>query len=348
MKIIDKCRSWLTKELPFVIYKKPNNVFVNGFFQNNDTLFATEQYETSGFVFAPFDANYPTYIFPKNECEVHKEELSFLKKYRSEKSNFLSQSNQYQHIDLITKGIQEIKSSNLKKIVLSREESISKVDFDCFSTFYKMLSEYENAFVYLWYHPKEGMWFGATPETLLKVKENRFHTMALASTQVYKGSLDVVWGTKEKDEHKFVTDYISNQIRVSGISTSNFNVSQTYTSKAGNLLHLKAHITGEITNSDLKQILQILHPTPAVCGLPTLQAKEFILKYENYNREFYSGFLGEIHLNDSSELYVNLRCAKSESNTISIFVGGGITKDSIPEKEWEETVAKSQTIKKVL
>jgi len=112
-----------------------------------------------------------------------------------------------------------------------------------------------------------------------------------------------------------------------------------------------------------------LHPTPAVCGLPKDAAKQFILKNENYNREFYTGFLGEINIKTSisrnsnsrnvennayaavktvSNLYVNLRCMQISNQEAIIYVGGGITKDSNVEAEWEETVQKALVIKKVL
>ena len=86
--------------------------------------------------------------------------------------------------------------------------------------------------------------------------------------------------------------------------------------------------------------------------MPLEPSKDFILKNENYNREFYTGFLGELNLhnedNKTSELFVNLRCMKINNNTATIFVGGGITKDSNPKKEWEETVAKTNTMKNIL
>ena len=100
-------------------------------------------------------------------------------------------------------------------------------------------------------------------------------------------------------------------------------------------------------NSSLKDLIRKLHPTPAVCGLPRDKAKEFIIKNENYNREFYTGFLGEITNTDSS-LFVNLRCMKLEENIANIYVGGGITKDSNSKQEWLETVSKTQTMKSVL
>ncbi len=119
----------------------------------------------------------------------------------------------------------------------------------------------------------------------------------------------------------------------------------------------------------MKEIISALHPTPAVCGLPKEKAKKFILSEENYDREFYTGFLGELNLQKNVQrsrtrrnvenlayravkketgLYVNLRCMKIEDGKAVLFVGGGITKDSVPEDEWEETVNKAQTMKKVL
>ena len=96
-----------------------------------------------------------------------------------------------------------------------------------------------------------------------------------------------------------------------------------------------------------------MHPTPAVCGLPKNSAKAFILENEPHDRHFYSGFLGELNSSfstnsRSSDLFVNLRCMQIEDSKAHLYMGCGITKDSIPEKEWEESVNKSMTIKKVL
>ena len=116
-------------------------------------------------------------------------------------------------------------------------------------------------------------------------------------------------------------------------------------------------------------MLRSLHPTPAVCGLPKLAAKAFILENEHYNREFYTGFLGELNfeirigprsgkrnienraytmIRKSTQLFVNLRCMQLQENKGVIYVGGGITKTSNPVSEWEETVSKSLVIKNVL
>ena len=148
-------------------------------------------------------------------------------------------------------------------------------------------------------------------------------------------------------------------------------VSITNTVKAGNLLHLLTEITMQLTPETriLKPILEVLHPTPAVCGFPKEKAKSYIIENEGYPREFYAGFMGELNLNETirrnknrrnvennayrarkviSNLYVNLRCMQIKDQDVFVYVGGGITKDSNPMAEWEETVNKTKTIKSVL
>ena len=131
-----------------------------------------------------------------------------------------------------------------------------------------------------------------------------------------------------------------------------------------------------IGSSDMIQRIQSISPRVSArtvvrhCrGFPKAEAKDFILKHENYNREYYTGFLGELNLKQTttrntnrrnvennaysviktqSNFYVNLRCMQLKDKSANIYVGGGITKDSNPEKEWEETVNKTTTINAVL
>jgi isochorismate synthase len=184
------------------------------------------------------------------------------------------------------------------------------------------------------------------------VNEVDIKTVALAGTQVFNGTENVVWKTKEKAEQQFVTDFITNSLKD---NTSEVNVSEPYTTKAGNILHIKTDISAKLKDKkDLKNVIQTLHPTPAVCGLPKATSKVLIIDNEGYNREYYSGFLGELNIDlatfrtEQSDLFVNLRCMKIVGDSAELFVGCGITSDSNPEKEFLETVNKSMTMKKVL
>ncbi|AUC24131.1 hypothetical protein BTO15_16990 [Polaribacter sejongensis] len=314
----------------------------------DDTLHFTTQFKETGFVFAPFNADEKAVLFPLEKSEfIHEnilieENLSLNDTVSSEVS-----SDKEKHLHLVEKALDEINNNELIKVVVSRKEEIQLDEFDVLLTFKKILNTYANAFVYVWFHPKVGLWFGATPETLLNITGNTFKTMSLAGTQVYVDTEEVVWRGKELDEQQLVTDFIESQLKP--IST-NLKIDKTETVRAGNLLHLRSSVEGELRfTSNLKTLIRGLHPTPAVCGLPREKAEEFIYKHENYKRTFYSGFLGELNIeNNSSSLFVNLRCMSVADKIASIYVGGGITKDSSAKKEWEETVAKTKTIKKIL
>ena len=189
---------------------------------------------------------------------------------------------------------------------------------------------------------------GATPEKLLESKDNKVHTMALAGTQLFDELHSNNWTEKEYNEQAIVTDYLIEKLET---ITSQVAVSKPYDSKAGNLIHLKTDIVAQLNkDQNLSDTIAVLHPTPAVCGFPKKEAKQFILENENYEREFYAGFLGELNKDfnsgeNNTDLFVNLRCIKIENNLINFYAGGGITKDSIPEIEWDETVNKTNTIK---
>ena len=357
-------------QLPFIVYRKPNDLKVSGLLQNTNQLFFTEHFTEKGFVFSPFDNIEKTVLIPTEESEVINcsswESISQSSKVVSYSKHTSGATKEF-HINLVKKAIEAIQNREFKKVVLSRQELVNLSELNPVSLFKNLLDAYKSAFVYCWYHPKVGLWLGATPETLIKIEGKRFSIMALAGTQDYKGSLNVVWKDKEKQEQQFVTDYIINYLKP---LVDNFKTSDVETVKAGNLVHLKTMISAQLKSDVLlKEVVDALHPTPAVCGLPKSTAQQFILDNENYNREFYTGFLGELNLEStvaprsgrrnienrayaltkkSTQLYVNLRCMQIKEQQAIIYVGGGITESSNPEMEWEETVSKSLVVKSIL
>ena len=362
----------LVNQLPFVAYRKPNETSISAILQKNDAVNYCQDFTNSGFVFSPFENIENAIIFPLNESEIieFKDEI-ILDETEHFQPNFnldnREEAKQF-HINLVENAVKAIKNESFKKVVVSRVEQSPFNSSETITLFKRLLNNYKTAMVYCWYHPKVGLWLGATPETLLKIEGNRLQTMSLAGTQPYVNTTDVTWQNKEIEEQQFVTDFIVDSIKplVNSVSTT-----KRQTIKAGQLLHLQTKISAvfDKANFNFKNVLKALHPTPAVCGLPKAPAKDFILKNENYNREFYTGFLGELNFTQTksrntnrknvennayqsiktvTNLFVNLRCLQIKNNQALIYVGGGITKDSSPEKEWEETVAKSLTTKSLL
>jgi isochorismate synthase len=340
------------KKLPFAVYRKPNSEIVSAFLMPDTELYFVANFKEKGFVFAPFSSSEKVLLFPEEKA-LGLSEVVQLESYNFQdavfKPDLLSKQ---KHIKTVRNAIEKIKASALQKVVISREELVHITNFDLIEIYKKLLSTYKNAFVYAWFHPKVGLWLGATPETLLSLTGSTFKTMSLAGTQVFNENEKVIWKSKELEEQQLVTNFIENQLEK---IAANLEIDKTETVKAGNLLHLRTKVSGDLnTHSSLEELIRALHPTPAVCGLPREIANAFIFENENYNRSFYTGFLGELNMQKSNKdlksasLFVNLRCMKIEQHKASIFVGGGITKDSNAEKEWEETVSKSKTMKRVL
>lgn len=360
--ILEKAMQHWEIKLPFVLYKKPNDALITGFFQINDTLFFAHDFTEKGFVFATFDGK-QTLLIPENQSEIICEAGVEIQSKRLHDADLPSDELDRNRFEsLVTKGIQAIKQGQFKKVVLSRKETVNTNRFDLLSSFQNLVLFYPDAFTYCFYHPKVGVWLGASPEQLLKSKGNFFKTIALAGTQKNIDFQDIVWKNKEMEEQQFVTDYIVNTLN--GVA-ENVVISKPYSFKAGALWHIKTDISGKLNSSfGLQKIVRLLHPTPAVCGFPKDKSKDFILENEDYDRTFYTGFLGELHYGDTeetdhSDLFVNLRCMeivfsniqndfKSAVTKAILYVGCGVTKDSIPAKEWQESVNKSMTMKRVL
>jgi len=344
--IFDKLKDQLNRKLPFVVYNKPSESDLIGIFQKNAELYHVEDFNERGFVFAPFDGD-QIVLIPESNSEILMERIDFSTQ-NEDSINSLSanEDSKTAHETLVDKAIKAINDGHFEKVVLSRKEIIDYPELDLPSLFKKLLNAYPSAFTYCWFHPQVGLWLGAFSEQLLREENGVFQTMSVAGTQPFLGSEDVIWQSKEKQEQEFVTDFILENIKD---IISEIKISDPYTLKAGNLLHIKTDIQGVLNDRlNLKRLINVLHPTPAVCGFPKTKAKEFILENENHDREYYSGFLGELNRNYITELFVNLRCMQIKNNQVHLYMGGGITKDSIAEKEWAETVNKSMTIKKVI
>ena len=259
------------------------------------------------------------------------------------------------YCNLVKKGIDEINRGTFKKVVLSRTKELDlKPDFNVINSFVELGNAYPGAFVNLFQLPGIGLWMGATPELLISQdKDGIFKTVSLAGTQKAEpGSnpLEIGWTQKEIEEQAMVGRYIINCFKK--IRLREFDENGPKTVRAANLYHLKSEYlvnTKEVNFTQLGTVmLQLLHPTSAVCGMPKEPSMEFILANENYDRSFYAGFIGPVNINNESQLFVNLRCMQIVGQKGILYAGGGITEFSNPEKEWLETEMKCRTLLDVI
>ena len=244
-----------------------------------------------------------------------------------------------EYLQKLEKAIEIIKQNNLPKLVISRPiaKEISSINLE--ETYQLLCKKYPNTLCYLLISDEE-IWIGATPEILGKFnkKTHEFFTMSLAGTL----PINEEWSEKEIEEQKPVTHYIS-EILKKYVTLSEVEESETYNHISGNIKHLRTDFTAKIEDNRLEELIEELHPTPAICGIPKDFCKEKIIEIEQYNREFYAGYI-KIETEEEIYYFVNLRCAKIYKNQVIAFAGGGITELSSPEKEWRETELKSQAI----
>lgn len=332
-------REHFTAGLPFVLFKKPGAERIWGLLQTDTRLKPGIDLTKPGFVMAPFDRENgePVQLYA-DKCitcrwKDLKNDLRLADPVGDEVAREI-------HLNLVRKSIEAVQEGMMEKVVVSRRFSVPAPK-DIVGTYFELAGSYPDAFGYLWHHPEAGTWMGASPERLLRYHGGVCETLSLAGTrEAGPGTRLPDWTQKERHEQEIVTRYIEQRMKDLGLNPQTGAVRDF---RAGQLWHLATGIRASVTADKAFELLHALHPTPAICGKPLGAARSFIRNHENYDREFYTGFMGEVGTEqpESFEFFVNLRCVQFRNGRAYLYSGGGITADSVPQSEWEETQAKS-------
>jgi len=267
----------------------------------------------------------------------------------------------------VEEAVETMQRGAFRKVVLSRTKTVAfDGELDAVALFEQLCVAYPTAFVSaVWLPDQKQIWVSATPERLVSVDTaGMFRTISLAGTQSayeaggqLKRTAEALWSQKEIEEQAMVSRYIIECFKK--IRLREYLEEGPKTILAGNLMHLGSQFTVDTQAVRYPQLgtvmIRLLHPTSAVCGMPRADAFTFINEHEGYDREFYSGFLGPVNMNpglvgsgSESHLFVHIRCMKIEANTATLYAGAGLTEDSDPQKEWQETEMKCQTLLAVM
>ena len=241
-----------------------------------------------------------------------------------------------QYLQSVKEAKTAIEQQRFDKVVLARNKWIEgRVDYK--AMFANMLQKYPNAFVFACVTEDGLLMLGATPETLLNYNGSTLFTEALGGT-LYNNT----YGDKELKEHQQIRDYIEQQILSLELSTT---IGAIKTKQAGNVSHLCSVFSVSVNDANkVNQLLERLHPTPAVCGFPKGSAMQFIIENEGFNRGYYAGFLGPVSHDNHQQLFVNLRSGMGYQNGLMLMAGAGINEMSVEEDEWVETERKMDTL----
>jgi salicylate biosynthesis isochorismate synthase len=192
---------------------------------------------------------------------------------------------------------------------------------------------------------------GATPERLVEAQGRQFRTIALAGTTARgtdvasDGDLAATLLASEKDreEHAVVVDMLRETLRP---IASRLDIDRApHISRLPTVQHLASEVSGELRGDHgVLDLVDRLHPTPAVGGWPRTAALELLDEQEQLDRGWYAGPVGWLDANGDGEFVVAIRSGLVAGDQASLFVGCGIVGDSEPDREWIESELKLQSL----
>lgn len=308
----------------------------------------------SGFVFAPFSISSACPILLLSADEINVRPVSSYDKVAYNLQTVDRETEKAQYHQVFSHFIEQLGNGTFDKIVLARCSHCStQENIEPLNLFLKACHLYPRMFIALVNTSVSGTWLMATPEILLSGSHNQWSTMALAGTMQLSQCGETVligrpaehWSHKNMHEQGYVSSYISECLQRFG---HDIKVNGPYTVRAGNVVHLRSDFTFKLPDDRyLGDLISVLHPTPAVCGLPKHAACQYILANESEPRLYYSGFVGPLCLHDFTHLYVSLRCMHIHDDCYDMYAGGGLLSESDEQMEFDETQAKMHTMRRL-
>ncbi len=198
---------------------------------------------------------------------------------------------------------------------------------------------------------------GSSPEILVRVEDGRIETRPIAGTRK-RGKTpeedtqlekELLSDEKERAEHLMLVDLARNDIgRVSktgSVNVENFMRVERYS----HVMHIVSDVVGELKQGlDAIDVLKACFPAGTVSGAPKVRAMQIIEELEKEKRGIYAGSVGYISFQGNMDMAITIRTAVYRDGEIFVQAGAGIVADSVPEKEWEETLNKAKALMKAI
>jgi menaquinone-specific isochorismate synthase len=231
---------------------------------------------------------------------------------------------------------QTLQQKDLQKAVLAR---ICQVDckerIDPFAIASYLLKKAKNS-TCICLETKNKAFVCSTPEILFRRKKKTITSDILAGTMPLGDAEEKILlnDPKLRKEWDAVRFFLEEQFL--NICDGTPTISQLQVRKTSHVQHLYATIEGTLKEGlDDLTIAKILHPTPAVCGLPREKAQQWIAKAEPFSRGLYASALG-YSTKEEALFVVAIRACQIEDTQLSLYTGAGILRGSDADKEWSE------------
>jgi isochorismate synthase len=343
---IERC---LAQKIPFLGCMRPNSTQVEWYTLGKMTFDQSQLAINKGsevFVVQPYDRAQNAIHFsltPITGAVIDQLDDAQLESSAAEYVISADQAEAYDR--MLQKAVARINEGELDKVVLSMRlalANLSKVNLNIRNLF---TPDAKDSFRYIFSLNEGVVWVGDTPETLLTRHHSRIQTVALAGTRRLDDVKHDDFTSKEFEEQGFIVAELQQRL---ASFVERVQLSDRQPVSAQNLVHLKTTLEGTLKEdfSD-EELLAALHPTAAVCGFPREKALVLISTLEGHDRELYAGYMG-FRSAAKSTYFVNLRCARIDQSALELFVGAGITAQSVSKKEIDEIQSKTATIMRLI
>lgn len=308
----------------------------------------------------PFDLTQPSSLYIPQQARFINQSQKYRKSKQREPFTVVARRNfpeEGRYKQSVQQAIANFQLSDIRKAVLSRVLELQLSDeLPAGLIFNSLRSQNPNGYHFSVPIDNRGQLVGVSPELLVRKENMKITSNPLAGSSKRRedqredqAAAEALQNSK-KDlyEHRLVIEEIDRVLRPLCV--------QLDTPESPSLLHtqtmwhLSTLIQGSLANSDTTalDLACQLHPTPAVCGYPTILAHKLINLVESFDRGLFAGMVGWQDSEGNGEWVVTIRCGIVRGNQINLFAGAGIVEDSCPESEWAETQAKMQTMLKAL
>ena len=256
-----------------------------------------------------------------------------------------------QFCEMVEKAKHHIREGDIFQIVLSNRLE-ARFEGSLFNT-YRVLRSL-NPSPYMFYFSGSDMEVaGASPETLVKLEDGILHTFPLAGTRPrgrteeedLQLEKELLSDPKELAEHNMLVDLGRNDIgkisKFGTVEVEKFHVVERYS----HVMHIGSTVRGEIRDDkDALDAIASILPAGTLSGAPKIRAAQLINDLEDNKRGIYGGGIGYIDFSGNMDICIAIRIAYKKNNRVFVRSGAGIVADSVPEKEYEESLNKAAAV----
>ncbi|MBR0271470.1 MAG: anthranilate synthase component I [Methanobrevibacter sp.] len=267
------------------------------------------------------------------------------------KSDFRNAFSREKFGEMIIKAKNYIKEGDIFQVVLSNRIE-ADIEGSLFDT-YRVLRT-TNPSPYMFYFSSDDIEIaGASPETLVKVNDNKLYTFPLAGTRprgkTPQEDLDLeeelLNDEKELAEHNMLVDLGRNDIgriaKIGSVSVDKYMSIERFS----HVMHIGSTVSGILRDDlDCLVALDSILPAGTLSGAPKIRACEIINELENNKRGIYGGAIGYVDLSGNLDTCISIRIAFKRNNKVFIRSGAGIVADSVPDNEFDECMNKAAAV----